>query len=39
MYSIIAGLAAWGLLALRGAELNRKPRRDNSRPLSRRLPS
>jgi hypothetical protein len=39
MYTLIAGLAAWGLLSLRGAALRPKQTTDNSRPLSRGLPS
>jgi hypothetical protein len=39
MYMIIAGLAAWGLLAQRAAPLSSKPSGDDSRPLSRDLPS
>ena len=37
MYTLIAGLAAWGLLALRAAALSPKHPTDHSRPLSRGL--
>jgi hypothetical protein len=39
MYTIIAGLAAWGLLSLRGAALKPQHTTDHSRPLSGGLPS
>lgn len=39
MYSIIAALAAWGLLAQRAAALGKMHDSDHSRPHSRGLPS
>jgi hypothetical protein len=39
MYTIIAGLAAWGLLSLRASAPRPKSTTDDSRPLTRGLPS